>query len=128
MNRRAAVAGTWYPASAGALTLEVDGYLQAAAHGPAGRVQAILAPHAGLMFSGPVGAYAYKAAAAGEFDVAVLVGPSHFAAFDGAALWPDGAFESPLGPAVVDAAGALALAAAPIVKALPSPHMREHSL
>ena len=128
MNRRAAVAGTWYPASAGALTLEVDAYLQAAADGPAGRVQAILAPHAGLMFSGPVGAYAYKAAAAGEFDVAVLVGPSHFAGFDGAAVWPDGAFESPLGPAVVDEAGALALAASPVVKALPSPHVREHSL
>jgi MEMO1 family protein len=128
MNRRAAVAGTWYPASAGALTLEVDAYLRAAADGPAGRLQAILAPHAGLMFSGPVGAYAYKAAASGEFDVAVLVGPSHFVGFDGAALWPDGAFESPLGPAVVDEAGALALAASPVVKAMPSAHMREHSL
>jgi MEMO1 family protein len=128
MIRRAAVAGTWYPASAGALTLEVDAYLHAATEGPAGRLQAILAPHAGLMFSGPVGAYAYKAAAAGEFDVAVLVGPSHFVGFDGAALWPDGAFEFPLGPAVVDEAGALALAASPVVKALRSAHMREHSL
>jgi AmmeMemoRadiSam system protein B len=128
MNRRAAVAGTWYPASAGALTLEVDAYLRAAADGPAGRLQAILAPHAGLMFSGPVGAYAYKAAASGEFDVAVLVGPSHFVGFDGAALWPDGAFESPLGPAVVDEAGALALTASPVVRAMTSAHMREHSL
>jgi AmmeMemoRadiSam system protein B len=128
MIRPAAVAGTWYPASAGALTLEVDAYLRAAAHGPAGRLQAILAPHAGLMFSGPVGAYAYKAAAGGEFDVAVLVGPSHFVGFDGAALWPDGAFESPLGPAVVDEAGAKALAASPVVKTLPSAHAREHSL
>ncbi len=128
MIRPAAVAGTWYPASAGALTLEVDAYLKVAAEGPAGRLQAILAPHAGLMFSGPVGAYAYKAAAGGEFDVAVLVGPSHFVGFDGAALWPDGAFESPLGPAVVDEAGAQALAASPVVKRLPSAHTREHSL
>ena len=118
MIRPTAVAGTWYPASAGALTLEVDAYLSAAADGPAGRLQAIVAPHAGLMFSGPVGAYAYKAAAAGDFDVAVLVGPSHFVGFEGAALWPDGAFESPLGPAVVDEAGARALAASPVVNAL----------
>jgi AmmeMemoRadiSam system protein B len=80
------------------------------------------------MFSGPVGAYAYKAAAPGDFDVAVLVGPSHFVGFDGAALWPDGAFDSPLGAAAIDEAGARALAASPIVHALPSAHRREHSL
>lgn len=126
--RAAAVAGTWYPGSAGALTRDVDAYLASADEGPAGRVRAIVAPHAGLMFSGPVGAYAYKAAASGDFDVAVLVGPSHFAAFEGAALWPDGAFECPLGLVNVDDAGARALAAFPIVHTLPSPHRREHSL
>jgi len=126
--RPAAVAGTWYPAIPGALTKEVDAYLDAAASGPAGRLHAIIAPHAGLMFSGPVGAYAYKATARGDFDVAVLVGPSHFVAFDGAALWPDGAFDSPLGPARVDEAGARALSQFPIVQSLPSAHKREHSL
>lgn len=126
--RPAAVAGTWYPAIPGALTKEVDAYLDAAASGPTGRLHAIIAPHAGLMFSGPVGAYAYKVAAREDFDVAVLVGPSHFVAFDGAALWPDGAFDSPLGPARVDEAGARALAQFPIVQSLPSAHKREHSL
>jgi MEMO1 family protein len=126
--RAAAVAGTWYPRSAGALTRDVDGYLASAAEGPGGHVQAIMAPHAGLMFSGPVGAYAYKAARSGHFDVAVLVGPSHFAAFEGAALWPDGAFECPLGLVDIDQAGARALARFPIVHTLPSAHVREHSL
>jgi len=126
--RPAAVAGTWYPAIPGALTKEVDNYLDAAANGPTGRLHGIIAPHAGLMFSGPVGAHAYKAAAGGDFDVAVLVGPSHFVAFDGVAVWPDGAFDSPLGPARVDEAGARALAQFPIVQSLPSAHKREHSL
>lgn len=126
--RAAAVAGTWYPGTAGALARDVDQYLASAAEGPAGRVQAIVVPHAGLMFSGPVGAHAYKAAASGEFDVAVLVGPSHFAAFEGAALWPDGAFECPLGLVAVDDAGARALAAFPVVHPLPAAHRREHSL
>jgi AmmeMemoRadiSam system protein B len=128
MNRRAAVAGTWYPGSAGALTREVDAYLAAAGEGPAGHVQGIVAPHAGLMFSGPVGAYAYKAASRGTYDVAVLVGPSHFVAFDGVAIWPEGAFESPLGPAPIDAGTARALQASPLVRALPGAHLREHAL
>ena len=91
--RPAAVAGTWYPGTPGALTQEVDVYLGAATRAAASWLQAIIAPHAGIMFSGPVAAYAYGASAAGDYDVAVLIGPSHFAAFEGAALWPDGAFE-----------------------------------
>ena len=126
--RPAAVAGTWYPGSAGALTREIDGYLGAATGGPAGRVQAIVVPHAGLMFSGPVGAYAYKAVESGDFDVAVLVGPSHFAAFDGVAIWPDGAFESPLGPVAIDEAGSRALSTSSVIQPLPAAHRREHSL
>jgi AmmeMemoRadiSam system protein B len=126
--RPAAVAGTWYPGTAGALAKEVDLYLGAATSGPGGQVHAIIAPHAGIMFSGPVAAYAYNASSRGDFDVAVLVGPSHFVAFEGVALWPEGAFDSPLGPARIDVVGAQALAESPIVQPLPSPHRREHSL
>jgi AmmeMemoRadiSam system protein B len=126
--RPTAVAGTWYPGIAGALTRDVDAYLNSAADGPAGTVHAIIAPHAGLMFSGPVGAYAYKATARGDFDVAVLVGPSHFVAFEGVALWPDGAFDFPLGAARIDEAGARAIAESPVVHDMPSAHRREHSL
>jgi AmmeMemoRadiSam system protein B len=124
MNRPTAVAGTWYPGSAEALRREVDGYLEAAT--PAsltGDVHAIIAPHAGIMFSGPVGAYAYNAIAGRDYDVAVLVGPSHFVAFEGAALWPEGEFETP-----IDEAGARAMAAFPVVEPLPGAHRREHSL
>lgn len=128
--RPAAVAGTWYPGTAGALTRDVDRYLADAVEPPRGRIDAIIAPHAGLMFSGPVGASAYKAAAAAApFDAVILVGPSHFVAFDGLALYPAGAFATPLGPARIDdaLAGAL-LAASPAVHALPTAHAREHSL
>jgi len=126
--RPPAVAGTWYPGNAGALARDVDAYVEAAAEGPRGEVRAVIAPHAGLMFSGPIGAYAYKAAARGAYDVAVLVGPSHFVAFDGVAVYPDGAFDSPLGPARIDEEGARAVAAHPIVQRRPAAHRREHSL
>ena len=132
MRRPAAVAGTWYPASAGALAREVDDYVGRVDRDliPRGHLDAVIAPHAGLMFSGPVGAYSYAAAAAaGPFDAAILVGPSHFVAFDGVALYPSGAFESPLGAAAVDAPLAEALrAASPVIQPLPSAHRREHSL
>ncbi|MEX2660770.1 MAG: AmmeMemoRadiSam system protein B [Vicinamibacterales bacterium] len=126
--RPAAVAGTWYPGTAGALTREVDGYVAAAEVEPRDDVRAILAPHAGLMFSGPVGAYAYKAASRGAYDVAFVVGPSHFAAFDGVSVWPEGAFDTPLGPAQVDAAAAAVLLRSPVARDLPKAHQREHSL
>ena len=103
--RPAAVAGSWYPATAGALARDVDAHLAGvdAAALPHGRIDAVIAPHAGLMFSGPVGAYAYAAAAAaGPYDAAILVGPSHFVGFDGVAAYPSGAFETPLGLAPID--------------------------
>lgn len=128
--RPAAVAGAWYPGSRGALERDVDAYLAAADDPPGGRVDAIIAPHAGLMFSGPVGAYSYKAAVqSGPFEAVVLVGPSHFVGFDGVALYPSGAFDCPLGPAEVDAAlGSALMAACRIIQAQPSAHRREHSL
>lgn len=130
MNRPAAVAGTWYPGTRGALTREVDDYLAAVKDVPRGRVDAVIAPHAGIMFSGPIAAHSYTAAAAaGPYDAVVLLGPSHFAGFDGIALYPDGAFETPLGPAAIDARlGAEITAADAIVEASPAVHRREHSL
>lgn len=127
-QRPPAVAGTWYPGTRGALEREVDAYVDAAAEGPRGAITALIAPHAGMMFSGPVAAYAYKAAARERFDVAVLAGPSHFVGFEGLALYPEGAFDSPLGPAPIDAGIAARLAAAPRVRRMPGPHAREHSL
>ena len=129
MNRPAAIAGTWYPGSAGAQTRVVDALLDAAGPVPRGRVLAVIAPHAGMMFSGPVAAYAYKTAAqSGQYEVIALVGPSHFVGFEGVALYPQGAFESPLGMAPIDEEGARAIAAAPLVQPLPEAHRREHSL
>jgi len=122
------VAGTWYPGSSTALADAVDAHLTTAPGDVDGDLVALVAPHAGLMYSGPVAAHAYRLLRDRRFDVAVLVGPSHFVAFEGVALWPDGAFDSPLGPARIDAAGAAAVARSPIVQAMPSAHRKEHSL
>ena len=91
--RPAAVAGSWYPGTAAALGGEVDGYLDAVRETPKGEIVALIAPHAGLVYSGPVAAHAYRAVAGRAFDVAVLVGPSHFVGFDGVAVYESGAFD-----------------------------------
>ena len=126
--RPAAVAGTWYPGTSGALKREVDQYLDSAGSGSPGDIRAIISPHAGIMFSGPVAAHAYKAAARQHYDLVVLVGPSHFSGFDGIALYPDGAFDCPLGLAQIDGEAAQVALTFPIVRASTAPHRREHSL
>lgn len=133
--RRAAVAGTWYPATAAALNRQVLSYMQApervvdALVPPDADVFALIAPHAGLTYSGPVAAYAYRLLARREYETIVLVGPSHYVGFDGAAVWPAGAFESPLGNLPIDEPLAEALrAGCPLVTEYPQAHLREHSL
>jgi len=126
--RRPAVAGSWYPGSAAALEAAVDRHLQAATRDVAGDLVALIAPHAGLTYSGPVAAHAYRLLRGRTFDVAVLVGPSHFVAFDGVSVSIDD-FETPLGAAVVDVPCAEALLGYDaIVRTYPAAHAREHSL
>jgi MEMO1 family protein len=131
--RPAAVAGSWYPAEARRLRAEIHSYLGRAAAeplpAPSGPPCALVAPHAGLMYSGPVAAHAYRLLHAESFDVIVLVGPSHYVAFDGVSIWPEGRFETPLGSLAIDAALAEALqASCPLVRSIPQAHAREHSL
>jgi AmmeMemoRadiSam system protein B len=127
--RRAAVAGSWYPADPDTLAREVDEYLSNADNPPIGEALAIIAPHAGLMYSGPIAAHAYNLLLGRDVDVAVLVGPSHYVAFEGVAICDRGAFETPLGKVPIDEDCAASIAAAaPGVRAHPTAHVREHSL
>ena len=127
--RPAAVAGTWYPGTAAELAAAVDAHLAHATRDVEGELVALIAPHAGLMYSGPVAAHAYRLLEGRSFDVAVIVGPSHFVAFDGVAVFPSGGFETPFGVVPIDAGCAAALAeASPIVREHESAHAREHSI
>jgi AmmeMemoRadiSam system protein B len=127
--RPSAVAGSWYPGSRPALEQAVDRYLGAATPAPERCPRAIIAPHAGLMYSGPVAAYAYQLVGGCPYAAAVLVGPSHFVAFDGISIWPRGGWQTPLGDVPVAAEIASAIAAlSTIVREYAPAHGREHSL
>lgn len=127
--RPSAVAGRWYPHSAKELAREVDAYVARAQAEPLPRLRAVIAPHAGLTYSGPVAAFAYKAAAAFNYSTVVLLGPSHFVPFKGVSIWRSGAWDTPFGPMAVDEGLATGIMQqSPLVSELPAAHGREHSL
>ena len=106
-TRRAAVAGTFYPADRTELAELVDGMLAGApsAH-DAGPPIALIAPHAGYVYSGPTAAAAYARLRlwAPFIDRIVVVGPAHRVAVHGLGLSTAEAFETPLGRIPVDRA------------------------
>src|SRR5262249_27367426 len=128
--RRPAVAGSWYPGDRAALVAEVERHL--AAVPPAavpGRLVALVSPHAGLRYSGPVAAHAYALLRGRRDLTVVLVGPSHRMAFDGVSVHARGAFATPLGEIPIDEAVAEAvLQADDVMRDDPAPHRDEHSL
>ena len=104
--RPAAVAGAFYPATAPELSAEVGVMLRTAGTGTERATpKAIIAPHAGYIYSGPVAAsvYARLAPVAGKIERVVLLGPAHRVAVQGLALPGASAFETPLGIVPVDA-------------------------
>jgi AmmeMemoRadiSam system protein B len=134
-TRRTAVAGTWYPSTASRLAAEVSRYVDASDRQTAGTLPAkadliaLISPHAGLMYSGPIAAYGYGLLESRHYDAVVLVGPSHYVGFEGASIWPGGEWETPLGHLRVDdEAARRLLAATDVIQEVPAAHEREHSL
>lgn len=130
--RPPAVAGTFYPADPGALRSAVEDALAAAASRvPAGPVpKAIIAPHAGYMFSAPVAASAYARVVGGRGLICrvVLVGPAHRVYVAGVAASDADAFATPLGPVTMDLASRDGLVDAGLVMTRDDVHAAEHSL
>jgi hypothetical protein len=130
MTRSPAVAGQFYPADPAVLAADVDGMLAAApAVAPAGRIVAVQVPHAGYPYSGAVAARAFKLLAGMDSPTVVIVGTSHRVMLTGAAVYPRGAWRTPLGTVAVDEAFAAdILAADDVFQPLPEAHRLEHSL
>lgn len=130
--RRAAVAGFFYPEDPG----ELQGMVQHLLADPppsatvCGTPKALIVPHAGYIYSGPVAASAYarlKTLAARTMRV-VLIGPCHRVRLRGLAVSSADAFETPLGIVPVDRQAVEDLRTLPQVKELDAAHADEHSL
>ena len=129
--RPPAVAGTFYPADPRALRASVeDALAQAPVACAADAPKALVVPHAGYVYSGPVAATAYARLVPVRDRVhrVVLLGPSHRVAFDGLAVPGADAFDTPLGRVEIDTGGVARALALPQVQRLDAAHAREHSL
>ena len=127
--RPPAVAGSFYPRNPDELRSAVEGFLsEAPAGGPVPK--AVIAPHAGYVYSGPIAGSAFRslASAAGTIQRVILIGPSHFVPIRGLALPGHPRFATPLGEVTVQPEGAQASLRLPQVRMIPEAHTREHSL
>lgn len=133
--RQTAVAGTFYPAGPSELAAAVAFHLDQAraASDPADprpAPKAIIVPHAGYLYSGPVAAHAYAAEhdLVGIVERVVLLGPAHFVYLQGIVAPVAGTFETPLGPFRVDSAAISAIVDLPGLMLDDAPHEPEHCL
>ena len=142
-SRPPAVAGRFYPDREATLRSEVEGLLESVAgkgidpggggaprSGGARRPKALVAPHAGYIYSGPVAASAYARIAPlrGSIRRVVLLGPAHRYPFRGLAASSATAFQTPLGMVSVDREGVLAALELDQVSLIDEAHEGEHSL
>lgn len=127
--RPPAVAGMFYPADAQELHRELQQLLGAAAAG-AQPPKALIVPHAGYVYSGPVAASAYAQLIPLRDRIrrVVLLGPAHRVAFRGLAASSASGFRTPLGDIPLDTAALVPLLELPQVRVLDEAHAQEHSL
>jgi AmmeMemoRadiSam system protein B len=129
MNRLPAAAGTFYPANPAQLHTMIAHYLDDAdANGKVPK--AIIAPHAGYIYSGEIAASAYARLkkAHNRITRVVLIGPSHHVAFRGLAVSRACLFTTPLGGVAVDMEAVEAIVELPFVEYIEQAHSHEHSL
>jgi MEMO1 family protein len=128
--RPAAVAGRFYPADADTLAATVDDALARAAPWSGAPPKALVVPHAGFVYSGPVAATGYRALVALRDTVrrVVLLGPAHYVALHGLAVSSADAFVTPLGAVPVDHGARADALAVPGVVVDDRAHVSEHSL
>jgi AmmeMemoRadiSam system protein B/AmmeMemoRadiSam system protein A len=98
-----AVAGSFYPGNSTELKLTVEGFLSKAEAKPVnGKLIALIAPHAGYMYSGGVAGYTYKRMEGSNKNLIILIGASHRESFSGVAVYAEGSMKTPLGNVRID--------------------------
>ena len=129
---KCAGAGRWFPASAAALRASVQRDLDNAKFEmPKGEVVALVSPHAGYQYSGPVAGYSYAAVRGKSYkrvlSLALSHGMNYPAGLSGISVLDVDAYETPLGAIPVDRDCVKALLQSDALHSVPGAHWREHS-
>jgi AmmeMemoRadiSam system protein B len=128
--REPVVAGQFYPGDPKTLREAITGYLnQAEAVSLDGRPLALLAPHAGYVYSGPVAGWAYRQLQGLSYETVVVLSPSHRVPFRGVSIMSKGGYRTPLGLVDVDDGICKRLMEqSPLIQEIPEAHGPEHAL
>jgi AmmeMemoRadiSam system protein B len=128
--KRPVVAGMFYPGTAHELSATLDELMQTASATSKERPYALIAPHAGYQYSGPVAASAYATLApwADQIRRVVVLAPSHRLGFRGIATSSADMFQTPLGDIPVDCAAVKQLSTMSGVLRLDEAFAQEHAL
>src|SRR5262245_35169308 len=128
--RPPAVAGLFYPADPRRLRATVTELLAAPGSRPAAAPKALIAPHAGYIYSGAVAgaAFATLRERGQAIERVVLIGPAHYLPVRGIAVPSADVFATPLGPVPVDREALAAIADLACVVTADAPHAPEHAL
>lgn len=128
--RLPAVAGMFYEADPAKLARTVETLLDRAEPGDVqGSLRGLVVPHAGYMYSGSTAATGYRLLQGKQFDVVVIVAPSHREYFEGASIFPGDGYRTPIGDVIIEPEVREALVAGSRVVAMKEDgHRTEHSV
>lgn len=136
-RRRPAVSGMFYPSARESLLREIEscflhmlgpGALPRRVKGDK-RPSALISPHAGYMYSGPVAAHAYAQLDECRVETAILLGPNHYGVGTPVSIFPEGVWATPLGEIPIDTELAMELSRISDVFSLDEiSHEHEHSI
>ena len=126
--KKSTLAGRWYASDPLRLRDEVAALLRHARRPTVNRLGGLVVPHAGYMYSGAAAATGYAAIEGVAYRRVVILAPSHFRRFRGAAVLDVDGFETPLGLVTVDTDAVAALRNQPLFREDMAPYQQEHSL
>jgi AmmeMemoRadiSam system protein B len=125
------VAGSWYPDQRASLERQIDALLSAGGDEEAAEAEgtvAIIVPHAGLIYSGAVAGRGFSLVKDLSYERVILLGPSHHAFFQGAAVPGASCYATPLGRVPLDREAIAGLEEEPGIESDDRPFLPEHCL
>lgn len=128
--RESVIAGSWYPDDPEVLKKQIANFIKVTpSPSLTGELIALIVPHAGYMYSGGVAGHAYRLLSEQPADRVLIVAPSHRAYFQGASVYQQGGYRTPLGTVPLDKDIIHSLiSASPFFKYVAKAELQEHSL
>jgi len=128
--RKPVWAGQFYPSNPAVLSGQIDQFLKNAGTPAAvsGKILAIIAPHAGYMYSGQIAAEAFRSVQSISVETVIILSPCHRYGFYGASIYLKGGYESPLGIAKIDEPLAQKLSNKTGFQYISDAHKEEHAV